>query len=415
MTLVPSSRQALMSGVLVLLGLVIHLLLWRYSEPPYLFGDFYKAYYPAAQRVWEVGPREAFQHLEVGVGGFVNMPILVWAFVPLLAFGYAGAGWAFLVIGLICVVATWWLLLRIADPATHIAPLLAFLLLVNGPMVNSLREGNSTHIVLLLLVLALTTLRAGWPFATGLILGFAALIKIPLLLFGVYFLLRGNWRVVAGGAAMIVIALLLSLAVHGFEVNRAWFEGNVLAYIGRVIPAFNVQSIDAFLMRLTTGPDELFDWTAHEPTAAHRIVRWLIFLALFGSNFWLMCRAAPVVEQQSGALTERDYLEYSVILVLAVVASPVSWSHYYLLMLLPIGLYLGNRLPLPDDNVTRWLIWPGFILTALPIVLLPFEPDWVLVLASRTILSAWLFGGLLMLAALMRGLWHLRAHKAAAA
>lgn len=415
MTLIPSSRLTVASGLLLLLGLAIHLILWRYSEPPYLFGDFYKAYYPAAQRVWDLGPREAFRQLEVGVGGFVNMPILIWPFVPLLALGYAGAGWAFLLIGLTCVIAAWWMLLRIADPATRIAPLLAFLFLVNGPMVNSLREGNSTHIVLFLLVLALTTLRGGRPFATGFILGLAALVKIPILLFGVYFLLRGNWRVVAGGAAVIAISLLLSLAVHGLEVNRAWFEGNVLAYIGRVIPAFNVQSIDAFLMRLTTGPDELFDWTAHEPTPVHRIARWLIFIALFGSIFWLMRRSPRQAALRHGGVLGRDYLEYSVILVLAVVASPVSWSHYYLLMLLPIGLYLGNRLPLPDDKVTRWLIWSGFILTALPIVLLPFEPDWVLIMASRTILSAWLFGGLLILSCLMRGLWHIETREAVAA
>ena len=412
MTLVSSSRRTLLAVLLVALGTAIHLVLWRYSEPPYLFGDFYKAYYPAAQRVWELGPREAFQRLEVGVGGFVNMPILVWPFVPLLAFGYAGAGWAFLAIGLAGVVAAWWLLLRIADPATHTAPILAFLFLVNGPLVNSLREGNSTHIVLVLLVLAMTAWRAGWLFATGLILGLAALIKIPLLLFGVYFLLRGKWRVVSGGAAMIAIAFLLSLAVHGFEVNRAWFDGNILAYIGRVIPAFNVQSIDAFLMRLSTGPDALFDWAAHEPTSTHRVARWLLFIGLFGGVFWLMRGAHPGPELRPNDISGRDYLEYCVILVLAVVASPVSWSHYYLLMLLPIGLYLGHRLPLPDDKTTRWLIWPGFILTALPIILLPFEPDWALVIASRTILSAWLFGGLLILAGLMRGLWHLSVKQA---
>jgi alpha-1,2-mannosyltransferase len=414
MTRSPILRQTLLSSLLILLGLAIHLILWRYSEPPYLFGDFYKAYYPAAQRVWELGPRAAFQHLEVGVGGFVNMPILVWPFVPLLAFGYAGASWAFLATGLACVVATWWLLLRIADPATPIAPLLAFLFLVNGPMVNSLREGNSTHIVLFLLVFAMIAWRAARPFAMGLILGLAALIKIPLLLFGVYFLLRGNWRAVAGGAAMIAVALLLSLAVHGFEVNRAWFEGNVLAYVGRVVPAFNVQSIDAYLMRLSTGPDALFDWTAHEPTAAHRVARWLLFIVLFGTVFWLMRRAHLGTALRSDEVSGRDYLEYCVILVLAIVASPISWSHYYLLMLLPIGLYLGNRLPLPDDGTTRWLIWPGFILTALPVILLPFESDLVLVVASRTILSAWLFGGLIMLAALLRGLWYLPAKPARA-
>jgi hypothetical protein len=404
-----TSRRALFSTFLVLLGLVLHLILWRISEPPYLFGDFYKAYYPAAQRVWEVGPREAFQHLEVGVGGFVNMPILVWLFVPLLVFGYAGAGWAFLAIGLVSVLATWWLLVRIADPSTQTASVLAFLFLVDGPMVNSLREGNSTHIALFLIVAALALWRAGLLFAAGLVLGFAALIKIPLLLFGVYFLLRGQWRIVEGGVAVIAAALMLSLAVHGLAVNLAWFDGNVLAYIGRVIPAFNVQSIDAFIMRLSTGPEELFDWTAREPAMSHVIARWLILVALFGAIFWSMRRAhhAPLTYLASDDLTGRDYLEYSTILMLAIVASPVSWSHYYLFALLPMGLYLGNRLTLPNDRVAHWLMWLGFALTALPIVLLPFEPDWVLVLASRTIISAWLFGGLLILAALLRGLWHI--------
>lgn len=411
MTLANGRHRILISALLILLGLLIHLILWAYSEPPYLFGDFYKAYFPAAQRVWELGPRDAFQHLEIGVGGFVNMPILVWPFVPLLAFGYAGAGWVFFAIGIASVIASWCLLVRMAVPATQIAPVLAFLFLVDGPMVNSLREGNSTHIVLFLLVLALAAWRAGREFAAGIILGLAALIKIPLLLFGVYFLLRGKWRIAGGGIALLAGAFALSLAVHGLAVNVAWFEGNVLAYVGRVIPAFNVQSIDAFLMRLSTGSEALFDWTAREPTAAHRVVRWLIFIALFGSIFWLMRRARQGTgpDTRPDKLTGRDYLEYCTILLLATVVSPVSWSHYYLFALLPIGLYLGNRLPLPDDGITGWLIWLGFALTALPIVLIPLEPDWVLTLASRTILSAWLFGGLLMLAGLLRGLYRLPA------
>ena len=150
---------------------MIHFIWWQLSEPPLLFGDFYKAYFPAAQRVWQMGPREAFVHLEPGVGGFVNLPILVWLFVPLLAFGLAGAGWVFLVLGLGTVVATWWLLVRLADPAVQIAPVLAFLFLVDGPMVNSLREGNTTHIVLFLLVLALALWRAGRQFSVGLLAG----------------------------------------------------------------------------------------------------------------------------------------------------------------------------------------------------------------------------------------------------
>ena len=90
---------------------------------------------------------------------------------------------------------------------------------------------------------------------------------------------------------MIGGAAVLSLLVHGLAVNVAWYEGNVLAYLGRVIPAFNVQSIDAFLMRLSTGEDELFDWTAHEPDVAHKIARVPILIALFVGVFWLIHRA----------------------------------------------------------------------------------------------------------------------------
>jgi len=399
-------RGRIFAASLITLGLAVHLLYWRYSEPPFLFSDFYKAYFPAAQRIWEHGPREAFAHLEPGVGGFVNLPILVWLFVPLPAFGLAGSGWAFLALGLIAVIAAWWLLVGLADPRTRIAALLLFLFLVDGPLINSLREGNSTHFVLFLLVFALVSWRNGQLFVMGLVLGMAALIKIPLLLLGIYFLLRGHWRIVLGGATTILAAALLSLLVHGVAVNVAWYEGNILPYVGRVIPAFNVQSIDAFLMRFSTGEDELFDWTAYEPNLTCKILRAAIFILLFGSALWLMARRSqPSMAEPSS----RDFLEFSILTVLAVVASPVSWSHYYLLMLLPMGLYLGCRLPLPDDRTTRVLMWGGFALTALPIILLPLESGPILLVASRTILSAWLFGGLLMLAALMRGLYRVTA------
>jgi hypothetical protein len=409
-TPVNRSRGRVFAASMIALGLALHFLFWRYSEPSFLFSDFYKAYFPAAQRIWQYGPREAFAHLEPGVGGFVNLPILVWLFVPLPAFGLAASGWVFLALGLIAVLAAWWLLVRLADLRTSIAPLLLFLFLVDGPLINSLREGNATHFVLLLLVAALVLWKSGRLFVMGLLLGIAALIKIPLLLLGVYFLLRGQWRIVLGGAAAILSAALLSLLVHGIAVNVAWYDGNIVPYIGRVIPAFNVQSIDAFLMRLSTGEEELFDWTAYEPSPSHKIARIAIFILLFGSIFWLMARRSvpPLVDRGS-----RDFLEFSILTVLAVVASPVSWSHYYLLMLLPMGLYLGRRLPLPDDRTTRWLMWGGFALTALPIILLPLESGPVLLIASRTILSAWLFGGMLMLAALMRSLYRVTAGREA--
>ena len=68
-------------------GAFLHLTLWQVSEPPTLFSDLYKAYFPAAEVLWDVGLQAHFPFTEVGAGGFVNVPLLAWLFVPLVPLG----------------------------------------------------------------------------------------------------------------------------------------------------------------------------------------------------------------------------------------------------------------------------------------------------------------------------------------
>ena len=88
------------------------------------------------------------------------------------------------------------------------------------------------------------------------------------------------------------------------------------------------------------------------------------------------------------------------VLLLSLIVSPAAWTHYYLLLLLPLGLYLGGRLPMPPDALTRWLFWLGYALTALPVVMPAMDPEFELPrslaaeIAARTLVSAWLFGAL---------------------
>jgi hypothetical protein len=162
-----------------------------------------------------------------------------------------------------------------------------------------------------------------------------------------------------------------------------------------------VQSIDGFLMRLVTGPDELDNWFPLEPSTAHRVARVALVAALLIGAYWLMRRAAHA--RPSEGVTARDCVEFSIVLVIALVSTPVSWTHYYLLLLLPWGLYLGGQLALPDDAATRRLVWASWLLCSLPVVAPPAEPEWLAEILSRTVVSAWLFGAFLMLAALARG------------
>jgi hypothetical protein len=390
-----------------LLGVAIQAILWAISEPADLFSDFYKAYFPAAETLWQNGPGPTWETEESSAVGFVNLPILAWLFVPLSLLGEPAAGWVFLGLGVVATSAAYVLLLRLGQLDPWPAAMLALCILANGPLVNSLREGNTTHFVLLLMVAALLLWRAGAGYCAGLLLGLCALLKLPLMLIGLYFLFRRRWRVVAGGASMIGGAVLLSLAVFGIETNIGWYRHCIEPFMGGVMPAFNVQSVDGFLMRLETGPARLMDWNALAAPLWHKIVRNIVLSAMFILAFVAVYRGGSgnAAFRDGGARDggEREVLEFSIVLVLAVVTSPLSWSHYYLLLLLPWALQLGGRLGLSDDAATRWMMGGGMALASLPVVALPLGPDMIGAIVSRSLVSAWLFGGLLMLAALVRG------------
>jgi hypothetical protein len=382
-------------------GVAAQAILWWVSEPADLFSDFYKAYFPAADRLLSEGAVATWETTESAAVGFVNLPILAWLFVPFALLGEPNAGWAFLALGAVAVATIYALLLRLGDFNVASGAMLALSILASGPLVNSLREGNTTHFILLLLVLALLLWRGGHEYAAGLVLGLCALFKLPLMLFGLYVLLRGRWRAVAGGATAIIGAALLSVAVFGREINIDWYRNCIEPFLGGVMPAFNVQSIDGFLARLETGPALLMEWTPLAASLWHKIVRSIVVSAMFIVAFVAIFRGDRSAPGRRPF--ERDALEFSIVLVLAVVTSPVSWSHYYLLLLLPWALYLGGRLGLPDDAATRWLMAGGMLLASLPVIVLPVGSGLIAAVASRTIVSAWMFGGLLMLAALVRG------------
>ena len=395
----------------ILGGGAIHLALWPLSEPPTLFSDFMKAYWVAAEHLWRGGLNAGYPFTIRG--NWSNFPVVAWVFVPLVPLGREAAGWAYLLIGAGATIAAWAMLARFAGLRGALAAALAFLFLVNGPLLNSLREGNSTHLILLLMVAALIFWRRGREFAAGVALGLCAVVKLPLLLFGVYFLARRRWNIVAGGAAAMVLTGLISLAIFGMSGHFAWFEEAVKPYLGHALPAFNVQSIDGFLIRLSTGATELLYWGPIEPSPAHKIVRYGAFAVLLGGFVWLVWRAETkrLVAPGTGAPQPHDLLQFCAVLTLALVISPISWTHYYLLLLIPVGLYLGGRLGLPDDAATRLLFWSGYALTSLPVIMpaMQIDPEppiglWG-ELAARTIVSAWLFGALLMLAAFARGMW----------
>ena len=92
------------------------------------------------------------------------------------------------------------------------------------------------------------------------------------------------------------------------------------------------------------------------------------------------------------------------VLCLSLIISPISWSPYYLLLLLPLGLYAGKRLPIKDDS--GWLLVMVLsILCITPPVMFMGEDGALQGQLARVLLSHYLMGALLLWGLLAYARW----------
>ncbi|APT58747.1 hypothetical protein RGI145_18185 [Roseomonas gilardii] len=388
-----SRQEARPAWAMPLLCAMAALALFAISEPRHLFEDFRVAYYLAGQAVLD-GPAALGPQIERGVDGFVNLPVVAYLFTPFALLPDKAAAVLFTLIGLAATAGAFLLLARLAGLRGTGFWLLLLLFAINGPLHNSLKEGNTTHIVLLLLAAGLWLLRGRRDVAAGLLLGFAAVIKLPLMLFGLYFLLRRNWGATAGFAGFCGAAGLLSLAIFGWEMHWHWLQLSVLQFSSHPLGAFNVQSVAGFLVRLAEGPAALMDWETLRTPAPLQRMTGTVAVGLLYLTALLACVRGSAQGARTGGSRGQD-LEYALVLVLAVVSSPLSWSHYYLLMLLPAAFFLAPGSALAASPARRALGWAAILLTTPAVLVIAFANPGLMEAYARFGVSYLLFGGLL--------------------
>ncbi|MFB2968465.1 glycosyltransferase family 87 protein [Aerosakkonema sp. BLCC-F183] len=345
-------------------------------------GDFNKSYYPAGRLIIE-DPSRLY---EWGKGlGFVNIPIIAVLFTPISFFNKLTAQIIITILGLAAIVCSCYLIWKLTNASGWRKLAIAGLILVNGPLYYSLKQGNSTHFVLLLLIAALFCMRDKREVWVGIVLAIASLIKIPLFLFGIYFAMRGRWRVVLGFSSGLVGIVAASILLFGLDLHITWFEKCVLSFAGKPLAAFNVQSVDGFLARLLYDVD-LKSWQPLEVGMEFKVWRYLLISILVGSSIWVCWRSRKPIALAT------EYLEFSIVLCLAQLISPISWTHYYLYLLLPLCLWLCDRLAIPPGQNWNSLVLVSAVLVSLPVILVkPIAPIF------EVLISHYFLGGVLLL------------------
>jgi alpha-1,2-mannosyltransferase len=219
-------------------------------------------------------------------------------------------------------------------------------LLMSWPLASTLWIGQANELVMICFAVAVVAAaRERWPLV-GLALGCAAVLKLTPALIVLYLVVRGRKQVLGYALAASVAASGLAAAVGRPLDSWVWVRDVLPNASGGSLYVSN-QSIVGWLARITSPITSLdHQW----PVGNERYVSWLL-VAGFGVLLVRLRLGRPVVPTEIGA---------AVLVVL--VASPLSWDHYFVWAFVPLVLVLDPRAWVGPMRAERGL-WAAGIAT----------------------------------------------------
>ncbi|MDV8146862.1 glycosyltransferase 87 family protein [Arthrobacter sp. B10-11] len=237
-------------------------------------------------------------------------------------------------------------------------------ILLLGPWRDTFDFGQ-INIILMGLILADFALygksRAGelrWP--AGLLIGLAAGIKLTPLAFGLYFLVRRDFKALGWMAAGFFGSIALSWAVLPHASLTFWTK--ILPDTGRIGGPGYVDNLSVKGLLLHLGL----------PDSGLTSAVWLVLsLALVGV-------AALVIKWAVDA--DENFVAVSATAVLMLLISPVSWSHHWVWMAvaLPSMAFALHRVPSKDGRMRL----AGWVIVAASVVAFYLTPKYLAVMAG---------------------------------
>jgi hypothetical protein len=300
------------------------------------FVDFKCIYFATGHRIFSgLAPTYTpFAAEDRCLDAFVNIPILGLEFLPFGVFGRTLSTHLFTAVGLVATFLAYRLVRRYAGAGEGQTALIAGLFLINGPLSYSLTIGNYPHVILLLLAAALASLECGSPLVAGTLLALAGANKIPLLIFGPFLALRREAKAFAAFCATLALLFVASVSVYGLDLHRSWAEICLFPFHSGVLGSFNNQSIDGVLARTLLSADP-YSWLLVPLPPAVGALRYLLMAAIVSIPL-VAARLAPRADR-----TLERRVDFAAGITVAVLISPVSWTHYEAMLLLPIAVLLG--------------------------------------------------------------------------
>jgi hypothetical protein len=226
------------------------------------------------------------------------------------------------------------------------------LLLLCNPVFIQLGQGQLNFPILFLITLAWVADRRGRPGWAGVALGVAIGLKLyPGFLF-LYFLFARRWRAIFTGIIAFLAVNGVALAVLGLGEFRTYVERVLPSLFGYQSAWRNVTATGFWLRIFDPQPHQKIVPLVVNPTAAWSLIL-VSRLVVVGVVAWVAWHARTT--------TARDRAFAAAVVGMLLVA-PVAWTHYFVLLALPVGL-VWMRLP---PGPARWVMWPVLVALWLP-------------------------------------------------
>jgi len=215
-----------------------------------------------------------------------------------------------------------------------------FVLLSGYAVLNALRFGQPYILASLSCVLGYYALGRGRPLLAGLCFGLFAPIKYFSVVILIYFAFRKQWRVVLGGAAMVLAVASVSVGVLGWKIHEDFLATvlrNHLTGDASVLDPFSAvyQSFDTLFRRLfvfdaAANPQPLLSLPGFAGIGAS-VTKASIFLAAI----------ATLVKLARGGAANIDAPAIGILGILTLLLAPATATYHFVLLWLPVGLLIG--------------------------------------------------------------------------
>ena len=215
--------------------------------------------------------------------------------------------------------------------ALAVAGLLALASLVTGPGVDNLWLGQVGYLLAFALCLAFASGSSGRPFWCGFFLALAVLLKVYPALLALYYLRRGQGKVVAWMAGTLAVLGLLAGWQWGFGHYAHYLEWSARSGYPSLLSNQSLMGLLALLLG----------------EGAVGSLKLLNLLLLGGAVVGLVLAG----RRWGSSGRDAQLLEFSAWVLVSTILAPLSWAHHHLVLVLPLLAFASLALQRPEQRV----------------------------------------------------------------